>query len=558
MFRYITVLFFLSLGMRAFSSDTVRVESGRYGIDKDLKWILVNKSPDEIRSACPGMKEAFFLDELYTLSKPLAEVSPGQAYRVENERKETYTLYLTELPLIFIASEETIVDEPKVRGHFTLTESNGTQVDADMGIELRGGYTQHKYAKKSFRIEFRDYLPADTVEKDYSLLGLRSDDDWDLQAMANEPLRMNEKTSFDIWRKIHTLSYADKEPEAIGSCRMKYAELFLNGSYQGVYCVSEPIDRKQLKLKKYKVDTGIRGELYEAKGYGPTTFDICPDYPETGFAWIDKGDNGYYCKYPKEVYPDWRDLYDFVESVIFESYDWFFPGYRKRFDMQSAVDYFILLNLSRACDNTGNNLFVARYDAGLPFFYVPWDLDGTFGNKWNGSRDTITTDLLSNGFYDRLLREKTPGGFVETLESKWKQLRKDWLTVDGVMEMFEENHRMLMDNAVYEREERVWGSRDLYAYDPTYMAYMREWIAKRIAVLDGKFLKNGVDVPKVVADRWQYPCEVLLYDGSGSLLRRMSVASADDDRWRENLSAGTYFVRFRGAGFEETTKLVMP
>ena len=47
---------------------------------------------------------------------------------------------------------------------------------------------------------------------------------------------------------------------------MKYAEVFINNNYRGVYCVTELIDRKQLQLKKFELNNGnfrIRGELYK-------------------------------------------------------------------------------------------------------------------------------------------------------------------------------------------------------------------------------------------------------------------------------------------------------
>jgi hypothetical protein len=80
------------------------------------------------------------------------------------------------------------VDEPKVPAMFTMIESDSNTTTSDIGIEIRGGSTQI-FSKKSYKIVFRDNaLPQNN--KDVSLLGMRSDDDWDLQAMANEPLRM--------------------------------------------------------------------------------------------------------------------------------------------------------------------------------------------------------------------------------------------------------------------------------------------------------------------------------------------------------------------------------
>lgn len=140
-----------------------------------------------------------------------------------------------------------------------MIETNQSFLEFHIGIQYRGGWSQ-SLPKKSMEIEFwTDSTGTETV--DHSLLGMRSDDDWNLQAMYNEPLRIRSKTSNDLWRMINTLHYQNQEPKAINGIRMKYVELFVNNEYRGLYCLGEKVDRKQLKLKKY--NGNIRGELYK-------------------------------------------------------------------------------------------------------------------------------------------------------------------------------------------------------------------------------------------------------------------------------------------------------
>jgi hypothetical protein len=387
------------------------------------------------------------------------------------------------------------------------------------------------------------------------LLGLRSDNKWDLQAMANEPLRMNEKTSFDIWRKINQLSYRSSEPNAINGCRMKYAELFLNESYKGVYCVSEPVDRKQLKLKKYDEKKGIRGELYKSHGWGNTTFTSCPPYNNNSFSWVNKDGYGYDCEYPDEVYPNWKDMYDFVYSVIYDSDTQFYAQYQTRFDMENAVDYFIFLNLARAIDNKGNNIFMARYNANEPYFYVPWDFDGTFGNKWDGTRDTKTDDILTNGFYNRLLKDNSENGFLHRLKIKWQQLRNDWLTVSGLIEMFYENYDCLIRNGVYEREEMIWKDKDNYSFDPQYMEYMQEWITERLKFLDNEFDKT-VGIREIHSQNILCPCNIHLYNINGQLVKTVYSTGMENKDLYDCLNPGIYFIHFQNDNMYEAKKII--
>jgi spore coat protein CotH len=535
-------LLLVLLRVNALAADTIVVRSGQFGIDETKKLVIVNRNTEDINAEWLQEKEAIELDECYAIVPAVAVVETGMAYPIVSGQGDAYTLYFTQLPLIFITADETIVDEPKVPARFTMIEGDTHTVSSDMGIEIRGGFTQFMFSKKSYKLSFKEDATLEK-SKDVSLLGLRSDDDWDLQAMANEPLRMNEKTSFDIWRKVNTLHYQSEEDEAINSCRMLYAELFLNGAYQGVYCVSEPVDRKQLKLKKYDDKKGIRGELYKGAGWGPTVFTSCPPYDNDSLWWVNSDGYGYEWLYPDEdeANRDWKGLHDFVYFVMNSSDADFNAHYSDYFEENNAIDYYLFINFARAEDNKGNNLFVAKYTKDEPYFYVPWDLDATFGNSWEGGKRDITDDIMSNGFYDRIAL--SPGGFKEKLAAKWTRLRKDWLTVDGLMNLFNENYDYLLRNGVYEREERTWKDQDKYQFDASYMDYLQDWIAKRLEFLDQSFGYTDA-IPPVDASAMQYPCHVHIYNVSGQLVKAIHLTAGDKTPYTD-LDAGVYILHFQ-------------
>jgi hypothetical protein len=414
---------------------------------------------------------------------------------------------------------------------------------------------QSMYVKKSYKISFKEDASLET-SKDVSLLGMRYDDDWDLQAMANEPLRMNEKTSFDIWRKINKLHYQSSESDAINGCRMKYAELFLNDEYKGIYCVSEPVDRKQLKLKKYDEQKGIRGELYKGQGWGATIFSTCPSYSNNSFLWVNQNGSGYDCKYPNEVYPNWKPLYDFVYFVIYSSDTDFYNQYPSYFNVNNAIDYFIFLNLAAAWDNTGNNLFVARYNTNEPYFYVPWDYDGSFGNYWDGTKYAKTDTILINGFYKRLLKDNSENGFMHRLKNKWQELRNDWLTVSILMASFNENYDYLLQNGVYEREELIWKDKDNYHFDSQYMEYMQDWIIERLKFLDSKF-DYTTGIQEIKNQQMQCPCNIHVYNMSGQLIKTIYSLSVENKELYNNLNRGIYLIHTQSPYLYKVQKIVI-
>src|SRR5690625_7082085 len=107
----------------------------------------------------------------------------------------------------------------------------------------------------------------------------------------------------------------------------------------------------------------------------------------------------------------------------------------KHFDLENAVNYLIFVNALRATDNLQKNIYTARYDCGTPYFFSAWDLDGILGIRYNGTRMQEVHGLYTNELFRRLLRDCRPGGFVDRLHKRWKQLRQNVITHENFMSL---------------------------------------------------------------------------------------------------------------------------
>lgn len=481
----------------------IPIDERYLNVDAKQKIILVNQSTTELNALCPGAKQSLVCGEkTYTFDAAVQCLETGQAYVVTDNEQILYDFYCTMLPVIRIETKNTIRDEPRVPAIFYLCTKEGNIVQDTIGVEYRGGTTQ-SYPKKSLRIEFWADSEGKST-KDYSLLGMRNDDDWNLQAMYNEPLRIRSKLCFELWQSMSALYYAQEEPEALNGVRQEYVELFLNNEYRGVYTLSERVDRKQLKLKKYK-NGSIRGELYKGVSWGASTFTSLPAYDNKKILW-----GGLEYKYPDpdayfdsdespeshensdsddnsdpEKLIDWANIYDFVRFVLQEQSAGFYEGIPAVFDQANAVDYFIFLNLIRARDNCGKNIYIARYDSDEPYFYLPWDLDGSLGMKWDGTRRPLTHGLIGNGLFNRLISPHENNNFPLKLQERWAELRSEQLTHERIMQMFREQFDYLDNNGVYQRELKVWNKSLAVDYDNLH--YTADWLEKRLAWLDDVF-----------------------------------------------------------------------
>lgn len=501
-------------------NSVVNIDKTHFNIDINKKIILINKDVEELNSFYSELKiNISSNDDKFTLATPVPEFKIGAAYKVSDIHNEVYDLYFTQLPIINISTEHTIIDEPRVYAHFSICETNGNYITHNIGIEYRGGWTQ-SLPKKSLRIEFWNDTQGNMTEN-ISLLGMRSDDDWNLEAMYNEPLRLRSKISHDLWRKIDQLYYIKNEPKAINGVHQKYVELFVNEEYRGVYTLSERVDRKQLKLKKYKNEK-IRGELYKGIGWGASTFSSLPHYNNRNELW-----GGFEYKHPKEEI-DWSNIYEFVDFVINEDSISFYQNYQNRFCLDNAVNYFIFVNLLRATDNKGKNLFIARYNVDEPYFYVPWDLDGTFGIIWNGTKENISDDILTNGFYRRLLSDNKKNGFIDKLKNRWNELRINTITLDNIVDEFNTQFDYLNINGVYERELRAWQG-GFFDYDN--IEYTYGWIENRLNYLDNKF--NSLKVTTNIKDH-NGKVEIQIYPNPASSFIYINLL--DDNYAIKNIS----------------------
>lgn len=391
-----------------------------------------------------------------------------------------------QIPSILIHTEQEILDEPKVPGTFIFTDIDGTTFSSIIGIEIRGGFSQ-SFPKKTYDIEFwNDTNGSET--KDVQFGELREDDDWVLDAMFNEPLRINSFITHKLWLEMNQLYYADQKPKAKPGADVLYVEVTMNNVFQGIYLLSEQVDRKLLKLKKNS-NSEIRGELYKAYDSDDATFFNAPDEETNNESntW-----SGYEYKYPSDII-DWSNVEELVDFVANSSDEDFIEEIEERFDFNNLMDYFILLNVARILDNRGKNIYLCRYDKDEPYFLTPWDLDGSWGLLWNGNNDSKTQGALSNNLFDRIISTDA-GDFRQRISKRWNDLRKTILSDDALTNRINEANQFLLDNQVYEREESVWD----YEYSENALNYMLGWVDDRLDFLD-KYFNNITKVEHTIS-----------------------------------------------------------
>jgi len=400
---------------------------------------------------------------------------------VKGEQRDTFKLFFTTLPLIRIFSEESIPDEPKVLATFEL-QYNGifesipsTKLfESYAGVEIRGR-TSAKFDKKSFGVELWKDRYGD--ERLAPLLGMRYCEDWILDAMYIDALRVRNKYSFELWNKMTWSPDLNSLNKVKTGVQMEYVELFINNRYNGLYCLGE-------KLNEHLIGLNIRQEengavLYKTIDWdnGSTLFENYTSEPPLSMYW-----SGW-----EQIFPDkkfmWDPLDELRKTVVLETDEAFKSKIGSLLNLENALDYYLFMNLLLAYDNMGKNIFYARYSNQSQFFFIPWDVEATWGKMFNMT-NSLSIGILTNHLFDRLI-ELNVDGFRDKIGVKWQEYRTSIFSSDSLTDPLHLYYMQIKEAGAMKRENDRWDDIEIN-YDLEY-EYILAWIEERLEYLDDQF-----------------------------------------------------------------------
>lgn len=414
----------------------------------------------------------------------LGEVVVNRPYKVvvQNSRAiDNFQLYFTNLPLIQVHTEMTITDDPKVLSWTEIqhTDNSGpsgrTQLFSTYtGIEIRGR-TSALLDKKSYGLE----LWEDRFGKDRTapLLGMRNGEDWILDAMFIDPLRMRNKLSIELWKKMWSNQEESPWKTGIPGFQCEFVELFLNQRYLGLYCLSEKLDEALINLNEGQV--GSEGVMYKAIDWegGATAFKTYNSEPGNSMiweGWEQTCPDGYYC---------WEPLCELRKTVVLEGDDAFSGKIDTLINLECAADYYLFTNLILAHDNIIKNYYLARYPSESRFLFLPWDLEGSWGIMWHGG-ESSTNGILENNLFNRLMDLEVEE-FDHMLEFRWNQYRESIFQLDSLIAPVRFYTDLLKRSGAIERENRRWEGADIRMDEE--FQYLIQWTTMRLKYLDEVF-----------------------------------------------------------------------
>lgn len=418
-------------------------------------------------------------------------------------------LSFTTLPIVQLFTDATPSTVYSL-GRIIVTEPDKLERSEELltNVRVRGGISAG-FPKTSFAINLK---AADGVSPlDKSFHGLRKDNNWILDAMYIDPGRMRNRVSTDLWNSFSTKPYwSNLEPGMRNGTRGHFVEVYINNSYNGLYCMTEKIDRKQLNIKRISYDatsgTPIqKGGLYKAvnwniatlMGYGPYNgYKGISSYNNNYESWA-----GYECKYPELLDNgepiDWKPLYDAVYASSYLNSDANFKTtLSDQYDLPVYLDYYLLIELMLASDNQGKNTYLSVYDQSQSrkISLTPWDMDGTWGRRWDGStnvtyaKQNFDQFVINNehGQSNLFLRLKSvdPDGWNRKVIDRYRELRGGAFAHDSLMARFAHYANIADKSGAGNREALRWS-----IFHPLQeLSFLDDWINDRLDYLDLQYL----------------------------------------------------------------------
>ncbi len=411
-----------------------------------------------------------------------------------------YDLYVTtgSLPIIDIDTTGThgiprvIKNEPKIPCKIRIFSTNKTahkqyktyaNIILDAEIEGRG----KKWPKWKYGI---------TLDNSYPLEGMINSKRWVLESSFIEKTLMRSKIAFDLLEQFRE----DKKRQKIVP-QSRFVEVILNGNYNGIYLLTEHINKDFLGLEEYDKNKRFNSVLYRSRNenanfsaYNSGSF-YKKDYKhfpgkrqplEKARDPIWGWHSGFEQRYPriKKHGEHWKPIEDFTRFAALSSDQKFQGEIFRMLDRDSYIDLWIFTQIIDDSDGLDKNRYLARDEGrNAKWYIIPWDKDGVFGRKYNMEKRSHK-NWLSTNLFERCMQIDS---FRKAFKVRWNELKeKGILSGENIFKMIDQN--ALLSKDARKRNFARWPI-NYYMYPDTKnfyqeINYMKEWIVKRIKWLD--------------------------------------------------------------------------
>ena len=338
--------------------------------------------------------------------------------------------------------------------------SNDINFDGYASIKLQGASSLN-YKKKNYNIKFyEDKYLNNELNIDF---GWGSQYKYCLKANWIDKTHSRNIVTANIFADIQKEFNLFNDSPNNGMINGFPIEIYLNNSFLGIYTLNIPKDEWLFNMDKSNPNNLI---------FSANTWEKTVSF------------------YDKANYIDWEievgeqnkenleKLNRLINFVMYSSDEEFKKDINHYFNLDSLLNYYIMVEASHLIDNTSKNLLLITYD-GTIWYTSLYDLDSSWGTYWNGI-DLVnyseTNILLENNLWKRV-----KDNFTDELVERYFYLRGSILTKENIMNEFYSFYSLIPEDA-FNNELKKWGFVPVYE-----LKQIEEFLDIKLPVLDDEF-----------------------------------------------------------------------
>lgn len=333
-------------------------------------------------------------------------------------------------------------------------------------IKIQGS-SSTRYAKKNYTIKF--YKDSTYAKK------MKVDVGWGEQNKYCLKANWIDKTHS---RNIVTAKLAGEMQEKYGLLESAPnngaidgfpVEVYINGAFHGLYSMNIPKDEWQFDMDGDDPNNIVIGG---DNWTDPVKFKAIP----TDFS-------GWEVEVGPEDDATLSKVQRLVDFVMNSSDEDFVANFDQYLNLDSTLNYYVMMNTAYLTDNSGKNMLLATYDGNV-WYPSLYDLDTSWGTNWQGTGlQSYEKGLMSAR--GSTLWERFEDLYSKEIAERYFELRSSILNKEHIMETFN-SYYATIPQEVLEREAEKWDTEEtpLPGYDFTQIESYLDSVLPR---LDAKY-----------------------------------------------------------------------
>lgn len=359
-------------------------------------------------------------------------LKPKDVYIIEREK-------IVQLPKLYLTGDMSNMTEKKDVRDIAVKYEDGINKNISMYAQIKlQGSGSLQYPKKNYTITF--YKDSEYSQKQKVDVGFGAKSKYCLKAnWIDSATHARNIVSARLAAVLQDASVRFKEAPNNGLIDGFPIEIYLNNEYLGLYTWNIPKDAQLWALDEDNTDN----TAVVVDGYTEVTRfkQLSNDWDEDKIK-IEAG------QYSEELKNNFNDLITFVKDSTDEE---FIEHFEEHIDLESALNYVIVANVINGYDNAIKNFVLVSYDQKI-WYPSLYDLDSTFGQDYWGKNTYNYEYVLDDSqslFWQRFTRL-----YRDKISERYSQLRKDILTKEYIMSLFDSFKSTIPEDAMTRDRER--------------------------------------------------------------------------------------------------------